>query len=96
MTDTARPPMSARQPPWDWAEAVSDADPAEHGVYEMGNGDLVHYVPPGSLHAQLASAAQAPPLPRGKSEGTEADSNSRQYGSFGASNQPSIHNKVSK
>lgn len=88
--------MSSRQPPWTWGETASDANPAEQGVYTMGNGDLVHYVPPGSLHAQLMDAGREPPMPQGRSESAEADSNSRQYASYGGSNQPSQHNKVNK
>lgn len=86
--------------PWleDVAATVrSDADPRNQIAAELGDGSI-EYVSPGSIPDQLGIRTQlhVPPLPKGRSEGTEADSNSRQYGSYGASNQPSKTNRAGK
>jgi hypothetical protein len=92
MTDVSRPPMSSRQQPWSWAEGVSDAREAEQGIYEMGDGSLHAYVPPGTVTHQLGY--EHVPLTRARSEANASDSNARNYYSFGASNQPSANNEA--
>jgi hypothetical protein len=76
------------------AEAMSDRDSAKSGAVELGLGDI-RYVAPGSIPDQLGIRTELHvPMPKGRTEGSEADSNIRQYGSFGASNQPSATNKA--
>jgi hypothetical protein len=91
----AKPPAH----PWlaDVNQTVrSDADPRNAAALEMNDGSI-EYVAPGSIPSQLGIRTQLHvPLPKGKSEGSEADSNSRQFGSFGASNQPSNTNRAGK
>jgi hypothetical protein len=57
----------------------------------MGNGELDHYVPPGSLHDQLG--LRHVPLTRSRSETTASHSNARQFAEFGAGNIPSATNR---
>ena len=78
----------------DFGEQMSDADPAKSGAVTMGD-QSVGYISPGSIPDQLGLTTELHvPLPTGHSEGTESASNSRQYGSYGASNQPSATNKI--
>lgn len=86
MTTLPEVNLSVRQAPHEYAEAYSAAHPVQSGLFEHDDGSLVFYQPPGSLrsHSQMLQAL----LPTGKSQGSEASSNSRQYGSFGASKQP--------
>ena len=91
MTALPYPNPALRQAPYEAAEILSDADSVRSGIVELGDSSMVSYSPPGSVVAH--SRVMHAPLPTGRSEGSEADSNSRQYASFGASNQPSIHNK---
>lgn len=72
-------------------ELLSDADPATSGIIEMADGSLRHYVVPGSLHDQLGN--EQVPLSSAHSEGSAASADQRNWGSRGASNSPSIHNK---
>jgi hypothetical protein len=91
----------AKPPAHPWLADVhatvhSDADPRNQIAAELGDGSI-EYVSPGSIPSQLGIRTQLHvPVPRGRSEGTEADSNSRQYASYGASNQPSKTNKAGK
>jgi hypothetical protein len=82
MTDISSPPMSSRQQPWDWAEGMSDANPADQGVYTMGDGSLHAYPPAGSVSQQLGISHV--PLTHATSEGTAATRNAQAYGSYGA------------
>lgn len=77
-------------------ELLSDSAPANAAAVELGDGNI-RYVAPGSIPDQLGIRTELHvPMPRGRSESTEADSNIRQYGSFGGSNQPSATNKAGR
>lgn len=91
----------AKPPAHPWLADVhatvrSDADPRNQIAAELGDGSI-EYVSPGSIPDQLGIRTKLHiPLPEGKSQASEADSNSRQYGSYGASNQPSKTNRADK
>lgn len=89
----------AKPPAHPWLadiENLGDADPANAAAVALASGEI-QYVAPGSIPDQLGIKTQLHvPMPTGKSEGSEADSNSRQYGAYGASNQPSATNKANK
>lgn len=91
MTDISRPPMASRQQPYGIGEALSDAQPAEHQIVEMGDGSLQHYVAPGTLNDQLGSSRV--PLTTARSEGTAASADARNWNSRGSENEPGLRNK---
>jgi hypothetical protein len=87
----ARPPTHHSR-----GELMSDRDPANAAAVEMPDGSI-HYVAPSSIPDQLGIRTELHvPTPRGRSESSEANSNSRQYSSNGAANTPGPHNKPGK
>lgn len=94
MTNVSQPPRATRQQPFDWSEAVSDASPVEQELILMGDQSLHHYVAPGTVSHALGY--EHVPLTHARSEGSASASNSRNFGSFGAANEPSVTNKIGK
>ena len=99
MTDTSRPPLASRQPPYHAAEGLSDADPPAQQVIAVRNaaGDrraLVHLPPAGSVPHQFGqdmvtlSGRQlgSAPLTEARSEGTAGTRDAQAFGSYGARN----------
>ena len=74
------------------AESISDADPIRAGAIQMSDG-TVRYIAPGSLPDQLGLRTELHvPLTKAKSETTASHSNIRNFGSYGAGNEPGLHN----
>jgi hypothetical protein len=94
VTDISRPPLSSRQQPYHPAEALSDADAAEQQIVSMSDGSLHHYLPPGTIAHQAGYSHV--PVTTSRTEGSAANSDQRNFGAYGASNQPSATNKVGK
>jgi hypothetical protein len=92
MTALPHPNPALREVAYHWAELLSDANPVRHGVVQMGDGSMVAYSPPGSVrpHARVLHA----PITVARSEGSAATSNQRNWGSMGAANEPSLHDRA--
>ena len=64
------------------------------GIDLDGDQSLHHYVAPGTVSHALGY--EHVPLTHARSEGSASASNSRNFGSFGAANEPSVTNKIGK
>ncbi len=61
------------------ADLGGAADPPKQGIVLMGNGDMVHVPPPGSIPHQLMTQT--------RTEGTAATRDAQAYNSYGAANE---------
>ena len=64
---------------------LSDADPAQQGVYEMLNGDMIHVPPAGSIPHQLSTA---------RTEGTAATHDQQKWGAYGSRNRKPMNDAL--
>jgi hypothetical protein len=66
----------------DRGELLSDSDPRQHGVVELGDGSVHHVPAAGSLAEQLG--LRHIQLTTARSSGSLATRNAQAYGSYGA------------